>query len=268
MGRLRLALIDMYNKVPNEGMRCIKEILEEVKEDIEYDIFDIRGEEILPDTTYDIYLSTGGPGNPLEDEGWEAKYFNLLNELWEYNKHNDRKKYMFFICHSFQMASRFFNLGKLSSRHSTAFGAMRIHKTKEGIKDPYLSALNETFYAIDSRDHQLLGVTQEELDKVGAKIVCIEKLRPHTSYERAVMAIRFSDEFFGTQFHPEADAASLVPYFSQETQKKGIIKKFDVKKYNKFMRILEDPSRLNIVHRPIIPSFLHDAIHHLKEATV
>ncbi|MBB6460804.1 type 1 glutamine amidotransferase [Flammeovirga kamogawensis] len=265
MGRLRLALIDMYNKVPNEGMRCIKDILEEVKEEVDYQIFDLRGENQLPDTSFDIYISTGGPGNPLEEEGWEQGYFDLLQKLWEHNLTNSRKKYMFFICHSFQMASRFFGLGQLSQRHSTAFGAMRVHKTEEGKKDPFLSVFGDTFYAIDSRDHQLLNVTQEQLDKIGAKIVCMEKIRPHTDYKRAVMAIRFSDEFFGTQFHPEADAEGLIPYFGVDPQKKGIIEKFGENKFNKLMKILEDPSRLNMAFRPIIPSFLQYAIQALSK---
>ena len=41
---------------------------------------------------------------------------------------------------------------------------------------------------------------------MGAKILCIEKERPHVPYERAVMGIRFNEYMIGTQFHPEADA--------------------------------------------------------------
>jgi imidazoleglycerol phosphate synthase glutamine amidotransferase subunit HisH len=34
--------------------------------------------------------------------------------------------------------------------------------------------------------------------------------RDHVQYERAIMAVRFTDYFVGTQFHPEADPVSFV----------------------------------------------------------
>ncbi|NLR92306.1 type 1 glutamine amidotransferase [Flammeovirga agarivorans] len=267
MNRLRLAIIDMYNKFPNEGMRCIKEIVEEKKENLSYKIYDLRAEGQLPDDSYDIYISSGGPGDPSENEGWEDQYFDLLEKLWNHNLTSERKKYVFFICHSFQMASRFFKLGTLSPRNSTAFGAMSVHKTKEGKTDPILSALENIFYVIDSRDYQLLDITEEQLNRIGAQIVCLEKKRPHTTYQRAVMAIRYSEEFFGTQFHPEAEAASLLKFFGKEEQRKTITEKYGEEKYNNLIDVLEDPDRINLADRPIISTFLNIAIEKLQEVS-
>ena len=50
---------------------------------------------------YDIYISTGGPGNPLEGDGnWDLKYYDFIDQLTIWNKENTVKKHVLFICHS------------------------------------------------------------------------------------------------------------------------------------------------------------------------
>jgi len=118
---IRIATIDLYNNERNEGMRCIKEIASEVKSrkngtDISYEVFDTRFKDEVPGLDKDIYISSGGPGSPFEGEGtkWEKDYFNLIQKIWDHNQNNpERKKYLFFICHSFQMMGRFFKFGTL-----------------------------------------------------------------------------------------------------------------------------------------------------------
>ena len=58
---------------------------------------------------------------------------------------------------------------------------------------------------------------------MGAKILCIEKSRPHVPYERAVMGIRFNEYMIGTQFHPEADAPGMSMYLQTEEKRKTVI---------------------------------------------
>jgi aspartyl/asparaginyl beta-hydroxylase (cupin superfamily) len=50
----------------------------------------------------------------------------------------------------------------------------------------------------------------------------LEKIRDHVQYERAIMAVRFTDYFVGTQFHPEADPVSLFPILEIRRPKKKI----------------------------------------------
>jgi hypothetical protein len=42
----------------------------------------VRQKNEVPDLTYDIYISSGGPGSPLDSIGsdWEAAYFSWLSE--------------------------------------------------------------------------------------------------------------------------------------------------------------------------------------------
>ena len=59
----KVAVLDMYEGVPNEGMRCIREILTKYASmhalDLQFDEFEVRQQIQVPDTSYDIYISTG-----------------------------------------------------------------------------------------------------------------------------------------------------------------------------------------------------------------
>ena len=207
---IRIAILDMYEGTANEGMRGIREIIEawavDFRKDVRYDIYDVRGSADVPGLEYDAYISTGGPGNPLESAGshWEQRYFLLIEEIKRHNRNKpDQSKHVFLICHSFQLYCRYYGYGLISKRKSTSFGVMPCHKTDAGHHDPLLRSMSDPFWVVDSRDYQL---TQPDLDKIeseGGSVLCIEKYRPYVKLERAVMAIRFDNAFFGTQFHPK-----------------------------------------------------------------
>ena len=152
--KLKLALLDMNNGHPNQGMRCIREILAGYEDQITYDEFDVRVNNDVPGTDYDIYISSGGPGNPLEGNGiWEVKFYDLVDRLWEMNLNGEGpKKHFFFICHSFQLACNHFELGEITRRKKTSFGIYPVHKTKAGKNDRILNDLADPYYAVDSRE--------------------------------------------------------------------------------------------------------------------
>ncbi|HYC27496.1 MAG TPA: GMP synthase, partial [Chitinophagaceae bacterium] len=128
--KIRIAILDLYEGQANEGMRCIREILNQFGEnnnlDLEWDEFEVRQKHQLPDLSYDIYISSGGPGSPLESEGseWENKYFHWIKRVLRYNDAigNQSKKHVLFICHSYQLACRYFKAASVTKRKSTAFG--------------------------------------------------------------------------------------------------------------------------------------------------
>ena len=79
---LKIAVLDMYEGYANEGMRCIRQLIQDFlsKEGIEgkYEVFDVRLKNELPDLSYDVFISSGGPGSPLpSDAEWEKNYFKL-----------------------------------------------------------------------------------------------------------------------------------------------------------------------------------------------
>jgi len=103
---IKVAILDLYDGIANEGMRGFQDILKRYRAEhnlnLSYQIFDVRRKCEMPGTSFDIYISSGGPGNPLETEGteWEKKYFNLVNKLEDHNlSNNSNKKHVFFVCH-------------------------------------------------------------------------------------------------------------------------------------------------------------------------
>ena len=259
--KLRLALLDMNNGFPNQGMRCLRKIIAAYSDILDYEEFDVRQKNELPDLSFDIYISSGGPGNPLEDGGlWLDRYKALIDKLWQNNLNGSQKKYAFFICHSFQLVSQHFKLGEITKRKSTSFGVYPIHKAAGAKRDPLLSRLEDRYYAVDSRDYQLVQPRLKVFKERGAKILSLEKLRTHIEYERAIMAVRFSKEFVGTQFHPEADPEGMKAYFLQEENRNKVIVNFGIEKYEEMMQQLDDPDKIHLTYSSILPGFIEMAI--------
>ena len=83
---VRIAILDLYEGVPNQGMRGLRDIVDKFGKtnNLTIDLveFDVRLKNITPDLNFDIYISSGGPGSPLDSEGseWEQTYFNWLSE--------------------------------------------------------------------------------------------------------------------------------------------------------------------------------------------
>jgi GMP synthase-like glutamine amidotransferase len=272
--KLRIAILDLYDGHANQGMRCIREILnqwcETIDEDVEWDEFDVRQKNHLPDLSYDIYISSGGPGDPLATrfDDWDRSWCSWLNEIerWNNNPSNLKKKYVFFICHSFQLACRYFNAGVLSKRKSTAFGVFPVHMIEAGFDEPVFDGLKEPFYAVDSRDFQVTQPNLEYLGEMGSEILCIEKERPHVPYERAVMGIRFNEYMIGTQFHPEADAVGMSMYLQTEEKKKTVIENHGEEKWRSMLEHLNDPDKIMWTYTRILPNFLNHSLQQLIPA--
>lgn len=268
---VKVAILDLYEGKANQGMRCIRNILKEWGEsnnlELESHEFDVRLKNELPDTSFDIYISSGGPGDPLVSrfEDWDIAWCRWMDtmERWNANPSNSQKKYIFFICHSFQLASRYFNVGLLSKRKSTAFGVFPIHMLEAGKAEPVFEGLRDPFYVVDSRDYQVVQPNHELLNSMGAKILCIEKSRPHVPYERALMGIRFNDYMIGTQFHPEADAPGMSMYLQTEEKRQTVIESHGEDKLISMLKHLEDPDKIIWTQKHILPNFLNQSVKQL-----
>lgn len=265
MSDFRIGVLDMNNGAPNEGMRCIKYLIEEFfmrKEmDTDYKVFDVRqGDKLPKHDEFDVYISSGGPGNPLlEGTKWEENYFSLISDIINHNNNRSEKIYFFAICHSFQLLVQYFDLANITKRKSTSFGVMPIHIVEGEESEPLFKGLENPFWAVDSRDYQVVQPNMDKFSKLGASIICLEKDRPHVNLERAVMAIRFNDEIFGTQFHPEADAEGMHRHFQKEDKKKMVIENFGEEKFYSMLEHLEDPDKIMLTEAVVLPTFLEYA---------
>ena len=140
--KIRVAILDLYEGQPNQGMRCLREILDQYGLDhgleLTRDEFEVRLENKVPHLSYDIYISSGGPRSPLESENsvWENNYFQWLAGLERYNESASIRKHVLFICHSFQLACRYYDIAEITLRKSTAFGVFPVHLQEDGKREP------------------------------------------------------------------------------------------------------------------------------------
>lgn len=265
----RIAILDLYNGEPNEGMRCIKDlvaawgIMHNTK--INMQVYNVRQNNAIPNLNFDAYISSGGPGSPLESEGsdWDNSYIHWLRSVEQFNNNTQeihKKKHILFICHSFQLVCRHYKVGTVCERKSTSFGVFPVHMLPEGKHEPIFNGLHDPFYAVDSRDYQVIKPNHEQIKKMGGAFLAIEKERPHVPYERALMAVRFNDCFVGTQFHPEADAVGMQMYLQRADKKKAVIDEHGEAKWKSMVAQLQDPDKIMYTYNHIIPNFLSFAL--------
>lgn len=267
---IRIALLDLYAGQPNEGMRCIRQLLKaycrQQQVRLHLDEFDVRLENRVPDLSYDIYISSGGPGSPLDSKGseWEGHYFHWLKEVekWNKKKRGLSKKHVLLICHSFEIVCRQYKLATVCRRKSMAFGVFPTHLLPAGRNEPLFEGLSDPFYAMDSRSYQVVAPDHKKLAKAGASVLAIEKERPHVPLERSVMAIRFNPYMIGMQFHPEADAAGTIKLLNRK--KKAVIAEHGAAKWESMIELLNDPDKITATHSYIIPNFLDQALNNVE----
>jgi GMP synthase-like glutamine amidotransferase len=269
---IKVAILDLYNGIANEGMRGFREILERYKVrnnlNLSYEVFDVRKKVEVPDMSFDIYISSGGPGSPVDSEGteWEKKYFGLIDKLEDHNLSNAaQKKYGFFVCHSFQLMCRKYQLGDINMRRSASFGVLPVHQTHAAASESVFEGLADPFYAVDSRLWQVVNPNEKRFTDLGMQLQAIEKERPLIDLPRAMMAIRFSDYFFATQFHPEADAAGVKTLLLKDEKKNEVVNEHGLDKYDEMLERLEDPDKITHTQNTMIPNFLDQAVLNLQE---
>ncbi len=79
------------------------------------------------------------------------------------------------------------------------------------------------------------------------------------------MAIRFSDEIFGTQFHPEANPEGFLKNLEDDANKNAMIDNFGMEKYLETIDRMDDPDKIVLTQTQILPRFLEDAKQKISE---
>jgi len=254
---LRVAIIDMYDGVPNMGMQCIDTILahwsQEKMQPLHIEKFHLRDQNQIPDLSFDVYISSGGPGSPTDsiEQAWDQQYTSWLEQALA------AKKWVFLICHSFQIACRHFNIGKVSLRKSRQIGILPVHPL---VQDDLFTGLADPFYTLESRYYQITAPNDEIIEQMGAVIIALEKERPNIPLERAIMGVKFNDYMYGVQFHPEANSQLIAPYFKESSTKNSIIEEFGIEKWNQIIASIQDPKKIETTFSFFIPNFLNKVI--------
>jgi GMP synthase-like glutamine amidotransferase len=255
---IHIAVLDLYDGSANVGLDCIMDILEDwsKKHSVEIitTVFDVRGKNELPKDGYDIYLSSGGPGSPIDTENqeWDIDYCIWLDQMLA------QKKPVLLICHSFQLACRHFGIGKVGLRKSKQLGILPIHPTTP---HTIFDQLPDPFFALESRLYQITEPNDEKIESMGATIIALEKIRPQLPYERALMGVAFNATMIGVQFHPEATKERLITYFNTDSIKSAVLNDFSEVKWNQIIASLEDDSKIKHTCNRFIPNFLNQMLH-------
>ena len=118
--------------------------------------------------------------------------------------------------------------------------------------------MNNPFSIADFRDWQVTGVDMADLQQKGFQIQAIERERKVETLPRAIMAVRFSPEMFGTQFHPEADADGMLHYFQERERRNQLIEDYGMEMYLQMINDLEDKNKIELTHQTVLPSFFDD----------
>ena len=254
---LKIAVLDLYDGSANMGMDCILEILDnwsnERSVEIQITLFDVRAKNELPGIEFDLYLSSGGPGSPIDthEAQWDINYCNWLDKMYLI------KKPVLLICHSFQLACRHFDIGKVGLRKSKQLGILPIHPTTP---HSIFDQLPDPFFALESRLYQITEPNDEKIQLMGAAIIALEKIRPQLPYERALMAVAFNETMIGVQFHPEATKERLINYFNTDKIKAAVLEDFSEDKWDQIMHSLEDDSKIKNTCSKFIPNFLNQML--------
>lgn len=265
---IRAAILDMYDGTPNLGLASILEIIEEKFPEIKYEVFNVRGKGLVPDMSFDIYISSGGPGNPLEyEEHWSPKYSEWLDNVWN-STLSGEPKHVFFICHSFQLACQHFKIGTVNRRPEESFGIFKMEKALGAETDPLFKYLPQPFYSADFRKYQVVEPDIARLEAMGARILAREHPSTHDFDHRAVTAIRFHDTIYGVQFHPEAYPDGMLEHFRQPDRKAMILKQFGNQQFEEMMFQLRDPIKIGLTYDKVLPGFLRFATNALSSSAV
>jgi GMP synthase-like glutamine amidotransferase len=270
---IKAAIIDLYEGYPNQAIQSFRDLLEQYKKkykvNLTHQVFDLRGKNEAPGLDFDLYLSSGGPGSPIDSEGseWERQYWELIDAIDAHNQSNAmQKKHVLFVCHSFQLMCRRLKLGDVNMRQSESFGIFPTYPTESGLNEVLFKGLANPFFIVDSREWQVINPNENRFKETGAQLLAIEKERSHISLPRAMMAIRFNQYFFGTQFHPEADPEAMKTRMFSEDKKHLLIDEYGQATYDDMLTSLNNPDKIAITYKTIIPNFIYQALQNLQQA--
>jgi homoserine O-succinyltransferase/O-acetyltransferase len=81
------------------------------------------------------------------------------------------------------------------------------------------------------------------------------------------MAIRFTPEVLGTQFHPEADGEGMLRYMLTSERKQQVISTYGESKYHEMVQLLANPDTIEYTESIILPTFFRRALAQLGQLT-
>ncbi len=274
---LSLCLIDMNAGVPNEAVRCFRRILDAFvahvsKENPKLEVVQRHvqprnlGES--PPEAFDLFLSTGGPGSPLEgyDDPWCTAYRRFLDgTVNDALRRGPESRSVLLVCHSFEIAVEHFRFARLQKRATRKFGVMPVYPTEAGMRSPMLAPFGERFFAWEHREWEVVELDERRLEELGGELWARES-RDGRSKGEGLLAFRVAPGLEGTQFHPEADREGALAWIERPEQIEACIAAYGELTYRRMRRSVDDPTRIARTFETLIPGWLTRRFNELAPA--
>jgi GMP synthase-like glutamine amidotransferase len=265
---LRVGLVDMNNGHENQAMRCLRLIATQFhahaakwNPGLELQVVHVspRDKGELPPEDCDMYLSSGGPGSPYEDDAkaWVAGYSRFLdNVIDETVARGAAARAVFAVCFSFEMIIRHFKVAEMAPRAARKFGVMPIYTTAEGRAHPLLASFGERLFAFEHRNWEAVGLDDSVLARNGGKLLARESREGRDDKGEAVMGLDCAPGIECVQFHPEADRPGVVAWVARPDQAAAFKEAYGEETYERMLKTLDDPSRLARTFAMLIPGWM------------
>lgn len=269
----------MNNGVANQSTRCFRRIyasfarsVRAVNPGLEVTLDHLQPRNLceIPDTRYDLVLSSGGPGAPLDgfDDAWGKGYRKFLDDVGEANARDGAASTkLLLVCHSYELAVLHFGVAEMRRRETTKFGVMPAYITDRGQRLSWLSHFGYRLFTWEHRDWEAVDIDESKLRGLGGEVLAHEA---HTesvvNKGDAVLGIRFTPGIDGVQFHPEADRAGVMAWVEKPESRARLVDAYGEDLYEKMVKSLSDPQRLARTFALLIPSWLTERFNALAGA--
>ena len=265
---VRVAILSMYRDQESQGMKYLHSILEKQSAAhpeyrLSWKVFATRKKNELPEPEdFDFFISTGGPGDPHDGKGlaWENNYFAFLEKIRSDIASGQKPKYLFSICHSFQLLCRWLNIAEVVPRPETCFGIFSCKPEQSAKEDPLFSRLPDPFLVVENRNWQCIHPDYEKMNELGIQVLARELTPPAPDAEPALLALRLSPYWIATQFHPETNPAEMRAVYSAGKKKDEVLEKYGPGKLEEINSRLDqqNPALADTFHC-LLPGFLSEA---------
>ncbi len=264
---LRACIIDMNNGVPNQGIRCLRTLIEsfyaharERNPELELEIVHVEPRNLgdTPPRDCHIYLSSGGPGSPFDgkDEPWAAAYRDFLDWIYaEGEREGEASRGLFAVCFSFELSMVHFGIAKMEPRPTRKFGVMPVYMTEAGMKSDLFEPFGDRLFAWEHRSWQAVDLDARKLESLGGACWARES-RDGVSKGESLLAFKIGQSIKTTLFHPEADRPGALAWIASPDQAQAVIEAYGETTYLRMLRTLDDPMRLARTRALTIPGWL------------
>lgn len=162
------------------------------------------------------------------------------------------------------MMCRHLSIADVVLRPIPSLGVIPVQLTEAGMEEPVFEGLQDPLYVGDFRRWHVINPNLERINRLGGEILAQEFPHEEEGWSQAVMAMRFTPEWIGTQFHPEADPDGMIRHFHSPLEREQIIEKNGKAAYHQMLSYAQDPDKLRLTFEKIIPNFIEQSIQKIE----